>query len=76
MISDGIVKINDEEYVLWYTEDEYDIETCVQATPKKDFDRLMNKYKDMDCLIYNHNIFIYDGNKFEELIKEWIECYD
>ena len=73
MIKDEIVKINNEDYVLWYTEDEYDIETCVHATPKKDFNKVMQQYKDADCFIYTHNIFIYDGKRFREMIKEWIE---
>lgn len=66
----GTVIINNEEYVLWYWADEYDMETCVHATPKRVFDKYMKKHHD-DCRLYKHNIFIYDEEDFKEMVKEW-----
>lgn len=76
MIKNGIVYVEGKEYVLWATEDDYkygDLETAVHATPKKDFDELMEKYEDADCYIYPFNIFMVNKKDFEERIKEWYE---
>lgn len=66
------VEINGEEHVLWYWYDEYDLETCVHATPKKVFDKYIKKDKYSDY-IYRHSIFIYNEKEFKEIFEDFEE---
>lgn len=76
-ILDSIVTINGEEYVLFFTESDYqytDLEVALKVCLKSDFDKMKKKYPDfVEDYIYLVEPFCESCEDLKEIIEEYYE---